>query len=465
MQVPEKGIRSPSLPRLKKKIHKFLRRHARSSWPLQSTSSAINSGKVDLIDNLVVAEIVNYPPVEFWNGDPPGVKHCSNYVDYAPITLQRIENATVIGRCNFILIDGKAVHPDAYLPSRDRSPLEIYGRGGIKKNFTTLRMPCGLTQLEVDRAINLCDQTHNYAHWITEILPKAALLANSSQYADYEFLVDDGLEDNHFESIKAVCPFAKRFVKVPHFSKVHVKELVNISPPSYCPHQFRDFDAALRKGFQFRFSHAALNELRSRLRQHYALFENGRPRDIYIQRTQFIWTWNHRYIVNIDEIEGLIDDYHIEFINLGGMSIRQQAKIFMNARSIVTPTGAALANMIFAKPGCKIVVLAARYVGANYDYFHRIACALGHEISFVTGPQTKSKKNPMNSDYYIEIDDLKPALDYVKSVQPNSRLKATNGAYGENLLRGSKEAEFLLHEQDRRGPAQVDRLPSSADYG
>ncbi len=276
-----------------------------------------------------------------------------------------------------------------------------------------IRIPMGLSVGKIPRAINLCDQTpHNYAHWLMEIVPKLALLDERLEWNGWPVLVDAGIGANQMESIRAVYPSVSEIICLRSYEYLHVDELINVSPTAYCPHEFRDFHAAQRSGFQFFFSGWSLERLRERLRQTYSRYGGGRPRWLYLKRTP-LWTYNNRNIQNIDELEDLLDARGIELLNVTGMTLGQQAKLFMNAELIVAPTGAALANMIFAPPGCHIIVLSAAYDGATYEYFHQIAYLLGHKLSFVIGPQLEDDDYHMNRDYIVELSDLKLALDRV----------------------------------------------------
>lgn len=69
------------------------------------------------------------------------------------------------------------------------------------------------------------------------------------------------------------------------------------------------------------------------------------------------------------------------------MSCQEQAVICLDAELIIAPIGATLANMIFAPKGRKVIILAPHYAGANYFYYTHLAAVLGHELTYVLGPQ------------------------------------------------------------------------------
>ncbi len=395
----------------RKRISRALK-YIRSPWlTLQPTSAALHDGRIELMHNLAPSEWSQYPAPHFVGSMPVTPCPALPKQEWAPITLNKFTNVTVIGNCNFLLHGGQAIHPDLYQPSRDRSPIELYGRARMSSTFDRIKIPLGLSHGHIDKAINLCDQTpYNYAHWLTEVLPKLALLNDLECYENLPILVDNGIAENLLESIETIVNKPRRIVKLGQYDQICIGELLNISPTSYCPHEFRDFFKAHEEGFQFFFSGFALNKMRATLRSRYARYSNGKKKKIYLKRTR-LWSYNDRNIENLDEIENLIDQYDIESTNITGLTFAEQARIFMNADFIVAPTGAALANMIFAKPGCRIIVLSASYKGATYDYFNQIAHLLGHKLCFVIGPQIEDNRYHMNRNYVIYPSHLMEALD------------------------------------------------------
>lgn len=405
--------------KLSKRVRKF-----RTRWyRLEPLQAATAEGLCERVEDLTQVHVQGFPAPIFHGRQPNDPESAWPAKTWPPICLARHRNVGVLGWSNFLLHGRAAVHPDLFVPHRDRSPVEMHASGKMNRSYSRVRIHQGLSIGRLNKAINLCDQTpYNYAHWMTEILPKLALLAGRPELHDWPILVDSGLNANQFESLQAVWPWPAQFVKLPSHEVVQVDELLNVSPTAYCPHEFRDFHETQRSGFQFFFSGEALNKLRERLRERYSHYASGRPRRMYLKRTP-LWTYNNRNVSDIDAVEDLLDARGVEMVNVTGMTIEQQAKLFMNAEVIVAPTGAALANMVFARPGCRILVLAAAYDGATYDYFHHIAHLLGHELSFVVGPQVNQEGYHMNRDFSISLTDLNLGLDNVLGVPRERALR------------------------------------------
>ena len=95
------------------------------------------------------------------------------------------------------------------------------------------------------------------------------------------------------------------------------------------------------------------------------------------------------------------------------MGFTEQVVACVDAEIIIAPIGASLANMIFARSGCKIIVLSPYYDEASYYYYSNLAGVLGHELHYVLGYQINENRHPIHRDYRIKVDDLLLTLQKV----------------------------------------------------
>ena len=64
-----------------------------------------------------------------------------------------------------------------------------------------------------------------------------------------------------------------------------------------------------------------------------------------------------RRIQNLDEVQAFLSRYDFETVYLEGMSMPEQILLFQSARFVISPHGAALANLLFCEPGTKVIEL------------------------------------------------------------------------------------------------------------
>lgn len=74
---------------------------------------------------------------------------------------------------------------------------------------------------------------------------------------------------------------------------------------------------------------------------------------------------------------------------------------FSNAKIIVGPTGAGMANIIFAQKGCKIAVLTAATKNTNNYLFAQLSQYVGQVITYVSGKLAVAYQ--LQSVYKIDV--------------------------------------------------------------
>src|SRR5205823_8816415 len=78
-------------------------------------------------------------------------------------------------------------------------------------------------------------------------------------------------------------------------------------------------------------------------------------RRIYVRREG-----TRRVVLNEDEVIELLESVGFETLAMDGRTVREQAAVFAGADAIVSAHGAALANLVFARPGANVIELMGR---------------------------------------------------------------------------------------------------------
>lgn len=350
---------------------------------------------------------IGHYPVELHGGE-------TVVLDMPAIEVAEIPGAAVMGGTNLILCGKSAIHPDLFVPSRDMIPAEIFGVATMDfgRDEISLRIPRRVKRTK--RAISLLGQcTGNYAHWLTETLPKLLIVDTLGQFDGLPLLVDEWIHPNFYASIKLFNNGNREMVQVGRWEVLLLPGVVEISPPSYVPYESRrhveDLEIPVPSPDVFRFSRFALEMLRNAAQGVAQSSMISGSRKLYLRRPPES-VGNGRLITNLEEVERLILGYGFEAIDPGKLSIAEQIAVFRDAECIISPVGAALANAIFAPAGCRIIALAPYYENANYYYFSNMMGALGHELHYVLGPQMEMDGHAFHRDYSIDIEALDDAL-------------------------------------------------------
>lgn len=129
---------------------------------------------------------------------------------------------------------------------------------------------------------------------------------------------------------------------------------------------------------------------------------------VYVSRNEA----RMRRVLNEDDVTPGLRDLGFEIIRPGNLPLSTQIEKFRNAKVIVAPHGAALANLVFCQPGLTLVEIFPRG-GLHNSMFMRIASHLDFDYYFVVGdssPNAASKTNPNNADIVFNRNTFFPYL-------------------------------------------------------
>jgi tetratricopeptide (TPR) repeat protein len=248
--------------------------------------------------------------------------------------------------------------------------------------------------------------THNYYHWMVEILPKLEFLpALPERYQKYPLLVCD--EVVRTPSLKETLDlFAKNheLVFLNRQMSYVVDELIYITTPSSVPFNLR----GNQKGKP---SHCVISDPSIGYVRRIALqsvtatsSESDYPKRIFFGRK------SRKRNYNEDEIFGYLSKSGFTKIFLEDISFQEQVKAINHADIIVGPTGAAWTNLIFFHPGAKGLCWMAQESG-DFSAFSTIAGIVGVDLRFVTYSSPVNQTRELHSkDYQIDFSLIERAL-------------------------------------------------------
>ena len=220
---------------------------------------------------------------------------------------------------------------------------------------------------------------HNYYHWMLEVAPRVMLMRQAGFSADW-YIVD------------CQCRYQRRAL-----------ELMDI-PAERCiqPH----YGLHLQPDQLLRPTNPGMSncQMMSETISQNVPDKPGTPpsRRIYISRK----TAAHRKLANEQELENFLKLYGFEFYSFDSLDFADQVRLMRSAECIFTVHGAALANLIFAQPGTRVIEICpvGRY---NIDCFPRISHKLGHHHLSIMAPSTRFRQN-----LSVNMQDVGLALEY-----------------------------------------------------
>lgn len=390
-------------------VRRCLRSRKLSRWFLPSTERRLTSIVEHLAGRRVEVETW-VPGCEFAPADPqvvvgdPAVIFGRRPADLAhpPVTHVELGPATVYGLSNLVHVGDEVLYGDMVRIETDRLAEENQRGVSVDVASRTIRMPAlHGREYRVAEAVSLLDATApNYAHWLTEILPKAALWTRFAGRPEVPLLVDADLPRNIMRALELVVSPEQRIVIVPPRHPVRVDVLHHISPPGHIP--FEPRDPAAPQHSHGTFSTAALWMTIGRIKSAIGI-DGSAPQDqtVFVERKSSI-----RNVLNRDELAAFVARRGWAVVAPETLSFDDQVRLFHRARLMVGPTGAALANLLFARPGCRIGVMMAMHVAMPYFYWHNIARTRGVDVEYVLCRPEPGCPRGFHSDFEAPVAEM-----------------------------------------------------------
>lgn len=220
----------------------------------------------------------------------------------------------------------------------------------------------------------LHDHSHNYFHWLLEVLPRLLLARDQGLVGDVPLLVQERLAPQMEEILTLVLGAPPTLIKVGPGYNMEVGTLHHVT--DICHNEVHTLQVASRRDILLSPTAIAL------LRQVAApVIRSGvkAMEKVLITRRNV----SFRRLVNRDGLERMLknDGYYV--FDPGEVDFVRQVQVFSNARLIVCEAGAAQANMVFCQPGATVCVLVNGCSFSNYYYLMEFGHLLGLRVRLV----------------------------------------------------------------------------------
>jgi Glycosyltransferase 61 len=352
------------------------------------------------------------------------------------ILLLKLTDVVVLGRTEFVLKNDVAYYPKVLDPKIYAFMLELEERGSVDPERAKLSISPRSRKQKVDGAISLLGQCNgNFAHWITEVLARLVLVDEIVELRGLPILVDYPVHGKLMRALALLNVSRREIISVRPYEKVYVKHLVYLTLPGVTPpetrHYFQTGKVDNPRPSQFQFSSEGLRKLRVAAMssaQEYGALPSGeiaaksrptaynenpgnpRPKLVYLPRIPGT-TGNVRMVENAESVYNTLTTFGFSSLDTFNMPFELLLQSLQNAKIVVSPIGASLANLVFCPPGLKVIILTPYYSEASFYYFSNFLVALGHEATFVLGSQVRDRQSSVyNRNYLIRISELELAL-------------------------------------------------------
>ena len=315
-----------------------------------------------------------------------------------------LTDAVVQGGTNIVVAMGCAIHHDLFSRDEDFTSEELHDRMRLDVQAGTAMWRVSDPVPEsMDVAANFADAcAPNYAHWLTEVAPRIALFCARSEFDGVPLIVNDELHPNIMESLWALAADRHPVVALPLGRAIKVARLYLVSCAGYVPFEPRGrHTAGMSHG---KFSRQAFEAMRQACFA--SLQPHSTPRRIFLRRNSGM-----RRLMNSDVIESLLVSRGFTIVEPEKLSFAMQVQLFRQAEIIISPTGAALANIIFSKAETQIAILIHRQEDVSYWYWQNIACACAKTVNYIFGQSQYKGEPDVHADFYVSLEAVEEFAD------------------------------------------------------
>lgn len=313
---------------------------------------------------------------------------------FPKVYVAELGEALIYGGTNLVFAKDTVICHDLYDFERDYTSEELHGRHVIDAKQMRMRLlHHDETPEKIAVAAAFVDAcATNYAHWLTEVLPRIAAFRTLEHFANVPIVVNDGLHRNIMESLELIVGLEREIITLPVGRGLQVDRLYVTSVAGYVPFERRN--AKFANHSHGVFCPPAFHLIRDRLSLSIdSLPAQEWPRKVYLRRTS-----GARNVENAHAIEEVLLKNGYVAVAPERLSFLQQAALFNNAEDIVGSSGAALANMIFSPSTTCLVIFIGKLEGTSYWYWQNMAAASGKYIKYILG---RSLGKSIHDDFHI----------------------------------------------------------------
>ncbi|MFJ2540730.1 glycosyltransferase family 61 protein [Pseudomonas sp. NPDC087614] len=328
----------------------------------------------------------------------------TSYV-YPEIYVFSVNNAIAYGGSNLVLVDNKILHHDLYDFTRDYTSEELHGRLIFDRTLSKGRwMSHDAAPEVIPVAASFLDScAFNYAHWITEVLPRVAIFCANEAYKDIPILINDGLHRNLMESLRVITGSDRKIIALPTGKAAAVAHLYITSVAGYVPFERRN--STLDGHSHGLFSPTAFDLLKANAESQAVKLNGNWPEKIIIRRRT-----GARLVSNFADLESALVPKGFKVVEVESLTFIEQVALFSRAKIIIGSSGAALASLVFAPKDAKIFILISKFPDTSYWYWQNMACSSGKQINYVLGTADSPAKG-IHADFSIDLKNFLSLLE------------------------------------------------------
>ena len=325
---------------------------------------------------------------------------------YPAINLNLFEDAMVEGKTDYVIVGDKIFWPKYFRYNFNKNIARDKDLFEFRKNTVIIRTPVAKRSFEVAFSL-LGVHAHVWSHSLSEYYTKLVEIKNVLSIEKGELIVlcprytDEQLKKIVYDYLSNYDRV--KIVPVEDGEVVMVKRLYYMERPA----ALTDHETYVAIGDNMQPKIVA-DIIRMELVMPLTRCADDLtyPKKLFLPRRSL-----YRGLTNNDEVEAYFKSKGFVFIEPHKISLEEKIKYFRNADIIVGPFSSAFSNVVFSKPGTKVLMFSnyqrifESWLSMHYQHFNI-------DMLFVTGFDVK-KENSAHTSFYIPLDKIKEASRFL----------------------------------------------------
>lgn len=332
-------------------------------------------------------------------------KLCANRLELKEY-VAHLKDVLVIGQSRYIIANDELALHDENATFRSDQRVTL-------KNLNSLKLDNGKTSIfffrrpnhRISKAVHLFNEAdNNYYHFIVEVLPRLMMINQLEELKDIPLLISKKLHPNLIELLDCLNYRQNQVIEIEKDHGVMVDNLYYPSDLSRILNIYMDetWPTALAVSVKW------LKKTVDYIKSNYLKEKTVPYRKIYIKRGKK----PYRMLLNEKKIETRMIDLGFEINSCDDMSIESQIKLFSQAKVIVSPTGAAMTNILWCSPNTRVFILMSDHKANQPDIWNCLGEVFDLQINIIQGRRAYEITGlySVHDNFYI---DEKILLSYI----------------------------------------------------
>lgn len=243
---------------------------------------------------------------------------------------------------------------------------------------------------------------YNYFHFLIESLPSLLNLVNSKLIERNDVIVSGILHANMLHALKLVTDHKFQVLELNLWYAVKSTKTI-VAKDSFSGNELISGKLA----DNYHYNHANLNSLRRFFEKYFKSNANLRGCKLFIVRQS-----GQRNIVNLRELTAVAETRGFLIVNPETLSLLQQIELFCSASTIVGPSGAWLANLLFVRKEAKVKVLYPETCRTAVSIWKKLGNIFDISVSdHYFNDYILNTYQPIHSDFTVDLNLFNDIVD------------------------------------------------------